>query len=228
VPAIAALLFGVVIPLFVYGRISILLVVGCASAAWVILVSLMPIVRSLRREKGTAGITRSVLGQSVAHLGLGLFVLGVTIVSAFGVESDRALSPGESIEVAGYEFTMKNLGNVQGPNFSAIEAEVEIRKDGNYVGTVRPQKRQYLVQQSLMTEAGIRPGLDKDLFVALGDQLGNGGWSVRIQYKPLIRFIWLGALVMALGGLIAVSDRRYRVNVREKSAVTSDGAEATA
>jgi cytochrome c-type biogenesis protein CcmF len=228
VPAIVALLFGVVLPLFVYGRISILLVVGCAAAAWVVLVSLMPIVRSLRREKGTAGITRSVLGQSVAHLGLGVFVLGVTIVSAFGVESDRALSPGESIEVAGYEFEMQGLGNVQGPNFSAIEAEIEIRKDGEYVATVRPQKRQYLVQKSWMTEAGIHPGLDKDLFVALGDQLGNGGWSVRVQYKPLIRLIWLGTLIMALGGAIAVSDRRYRVKVREKKEAVAAGTEAPA
>jgi cytochrome c-type biogenesis protein CcmF len=228
VPAIIAVVLGIVIPAFVYGRVSILLVVGCASAAWVVIVSLLPIIRSLRREKGTAGITRSVLGMSVAHLGLGLFVLGVTIVSAFGVESDRALTPGDSVEVAGYEFVMKDLRNVQGPNFSAIEAEVEIRRDGKYLDTVRPQKRQYLVQKSWMTEAGIRPGIDKDLFVALGDQLGNGGWSVRIQYKPLIRFIWLGALVMALGGLIAISDRRYRVNVRQKSRAASKAAEAAA
>ena len=216
IPAIIAVVLGIVVPLFVYGRISVMLFVGCAAAFWIVASALVPILRSLRREKGTAGLTRSVLGMSVAHLGMGLFVIGVTIVSAFGVESDRALSPGESIDVAGYEFEMRELRNVQGPNFSAIEAEVEIRKDGKYVATVRPQKRQYLVQQSPMTEAGIHAGLDKDLFVALGDQLGNGGWSVRIQYKPLIRFIWLGSLIMALGGLIAVSDRRYRVNVRKK------------
>jgi cytochrome c-type biogenesis protein CcmF len=130
--------------------------------------------------------------------------------------------------VAGYEFEMKGLQNVQGPNFSAIEAEIEIRDDGEYVATLRPQKRQYLVQKSWMTEAGIHPGLDKDLFVALGDQLGNGGWSVRIQYKPMIRFIWLGALVMALGGLIAISDRRYRFKVRKESEAVSAGTEATA
>jgi cytochrome c-type biogenesis protein CcmF len=228
VPAIFALVIGVVIPVLVYGRISIMLVVGCGAAAWIVIVALIPIVRSLRREKGAAGITRSALGMSVAHSGVGLFVIGVTIVSAFGVESDRALSPGESIDVAGYEFEMIDLRNVEGPNFSAIEAEIEIRRDGNYVATVRPQKRQYLVQKSWMTEAGIRAGLDKDLFVALGDQLGNGGWSVRIQYKPLIRFIWLGCLVMALGGLIALSDRRYRVNVREKEKVQAGEAEATA
>ena len=228
IPALVALVLGVAIPLFIYGRVSIMLVVGCAAAVWIVISALIPIVRSLRREKGAAGITRSALGMSIAHFGVGLFVVGVTIVSAFGVESDRALAPGETIEVAGYQFEMRELRNVQGPNFSAIEAEIEIRKNGEYVATVLPQKRQYLVQKSWMTEAGIRAGLDKDLFVALGDQLGNGGWSVRIQYKPLIRFIWLGALIMALGGLVAISDRRYRVNVREKEKASEGATEAPA
>ena len=230
IPAIVALVVGVLIPLLIYGRVSILLVVGCAAAVWIVITALILPVRSLRREKGTAGITRSTLGMSLAHLGMGLFVVGVTIVSAFGVESDQALKPGDSIEAAGFEFHMVGLSNVQGPNFSAIEAEIEIRHDGVLVDTVRPQKRQYLVQKSPMTEAGIRAGLDKDLFVALGDQLGNNTWSVRVQYKPLIRFIWLGALIMALGGLIAVSDRRYRsaVTVRDKAVEQSGEAEATA
>ena len=133
---------------------------------------------------------------------------------------------GETIEVAGYEFEMKELRDVQGPNFSAIEAEIEIRDDGQYVATVRPQKRQYLVQQSLMTEAGIRAGLDKDLFVALGDHLGNGAWSVRVQYKPLIRFIGCGCLVMAIGGFIAIADPRYR-RARRKAEVPATGASQT-
>ena len=218
IPAIVAIVLGVVIPLFIYGRVSILLVVGCGAAAWIVITSLIQPIRSILREKGTAGITRSALGMSVAHLGMGLFVIGVTIVSAFGIESDQALQPGESIEVGGFEFHMVGLSNVRGPNFSAIEAEIEIRDDGELVDTIRPQKRQYLVQKSWMTEAGIRAGLDKDLFVALGDQLGQNAWSVRIQYKPLIRFIWLGALVMALGGLIAISDRRYRRGSRETEA----------
>jgi cytochrome c-type biogenesis protein CcmF len=228
IPAIIAIVLGIAIPLLVYGRASVLLVVGCGAAAWIVVSSLIHPVRSLLREKGTAGITRSALGMSVAHLGMGLFVLGVTVVSAFGVESDQALRPGDSIEVAGFEFHMVGLSNVQGPNFSAIEAEIEIRDGGEHVTTVRPQKRQYLVQKSWMTEAGIRAGLDKDLFVALGDQLGQNSWSVRVQYKPLIRFIWLGALVMAFGGLIAISDRRYRLGARKKEAAEPAAAEATA
>ncbi len=226
IPAIAAILLGVVLPLMFYGRTSLLLVVGVSAALWIIVTSLIQPIRSIRRRDGSAGITRSALGMSVAHLGMGLFVLGVTITSAFNVESDRALTPGQSIDVAGYDFEMVELRNVEGPNYSAIEAEIEIRRDGEFVATVRPQKRQYLVQKNWMTEAGIYVTWNKDLFVALGDQLGNGAWSVRVQYKPMIRYIWFGAMIMALGGLIAVSDRRYRLRASKASAAGQAVAES--
>ena len=212
--AIVAVLFGVVLPLFFYGRTGLLLAVGCIAAIWIVGSSLIQPIRSWRRKSGSVGITRSALGMSVAHMGMGFFVIGVTIVSAFGVESDRAMRAGETLEVAGLQFELRELRDVQGPNYTAIEGVIEIRDGANYVGTVRPQKRQYLVQQSPMTEAGILPAWNRDLFVALGDQLGNDTWSVRIQYKPMIRFIWLGAFIMALGGLITVTDRRYREPVK--------------
>ena len=213
VPVIAALVIGVVLPLLFYGRVSVLVVAGCIAAVWIVVSSLIQPIRSMRRKAGTAGITRSALGMSIAHLGMGLFVLGVTIVSAFGVESDRAVRTGETLDVAGAQFELRELRQIEGPNYVAIEGVVEIRKDGEYLATVRPQKRQYQVQKSWMTEAGIHPSWNKDYFVALGDQLGNGAWSVRVQYKPMIRFIWLGAFVMAIGGLVSVTDRRYRETV---------------
>jgi cytochrome c-type biogenesis protein CcmF len=151
-----------------------------------------------------------MLGMSVAHFGVGVFALGITLVSAFTVESDQAMQAGGSVENAGYRFELRELREVEGPNYKAIEGRVEIRKDGDFIGEVRPQKRQYLVQQNWMTEAGIDAHWNRDLFIALGDQLGNDTWSVRIQYKPMIRFIWLGAFIMALGGLISTTDRRYR------------------
>ena len=209
-PVIIAIVVGVVVPLMFYGRTGLLLAVGSIAGIWLVISSLLPIARSLRRERGAAKLPRAVVGMSLAHLGVGVFTLGVTMVSAFSVETDFALSPGNSVEVAGFEFDMRELRNVQGPNYSAVEALVEIRKDGEYVGEVRPQKRQYLVQRSPMTEAGIHATWNKDLFVALGDPLSENSWSVRIQYKPLIRWIWLGALIMALGGIVAASDRRYR------------------
>jgi cytochrome c-type biogenesis protein CcmF len=158
-------------------------------------------------------MTRGVLGMSIAHMGVGIFVLAVTIVSAYSVEADLRMAPGEKVEVAGYEFELRNLRNVQGPNYRALEAEIEGRRNGEFIATLRPQKRTYLVRQSPMTEAGIDSAWNRDLFVALGDPLGNGAWSVRLQYRPMIGFIWFGALVMAFGGIVAASDRRYRVNV---------------
>ena len=210
IPVIIAVIGGVILPVFIYGRVGLLVIVGSTAAVWIVATAVIQPLRSWRRTDGSAGITRAALGMSIAHLGVGFFVIGVTIVSAFGVESDRAMRAGEFIDVGGFQFEMREIRDVQGPNYSAVEGVVEIRQDGEYVGTVRPQKRQYLVQQNWMTEAGIYAGWNKDLFVALGDQIGDGAWSVRIQYKPMIRFIWIGAFIMALGGLVSVSDRRYR------------------
>ena len=212
-PAVIAIAAGIAIPAFLYGRSGVLATVGTIAALWIVATALIHPLRSWRRAPGTPGITRGMFGMSVAHLGLGVFVLGVTIVSAFSVEADMRMAPGEKVAVAGYEFELRRLRNVQGPNYRALEGEVEVRKNGEFVATLRPQKRTYLVQQNPMTEAGIHTGWNRDLFVALGDPLGNDAWSVRLQYKPMITFIWLGAFVMALGGVVAASDRRYRVNV---------------
>ncbi len=221
IPAAIAVVAGGAIPAFFYGRFGVLVTVGSIAAIWIMAVSVIPVWRSLRRKPGTPGITRSALGMSVAHFGVGLFVIGVTIVSAYSVEADRSMMPGQTVEVAGYEFELRGLREVDGPNYRAIEGEVDIRLDGKFIAQLRPQERTYLVQQSPMTEAGILAEWNRDLFIALGDSLGANAWSVRIQYKPMIRFIWLGCFVMALGGIIAASDRRYRVRakstVREKS-----------
>jgi cytochrome c-type biogenesis protein CcmF len=225
VPAIVALFLGIAIPVAVYGSGSVLLVVGVISAIWIMAASLIQPIRSWRRASGAAKITRGVLGMSIAHFGVGMFVLGVSIVSSFSVEADRSLRPGEQVNVAGYDFTLRSLQNVQGPNFQALEGEIEIRRNGEFVTELRPQKRTYLVQQSPMTEAGIDAGWNRDLFVALGDPLGADAWSVRLQYKPMIRFIWLGAFIMALGGIVAASDRRYQLRASARQAAGVLGGE---
>ena len=214
IPAAIAVVVGGLIPAVIYGRFGVLVTAGTIAAVWIMCVSVLPIIRSLRRKKGTPGITRGVLGMSVAHFGVGMFVMGVTIVSAFSIEADRSMVPGQSVNVAGYDFELRGLRNVDGPNYQAIEGEVDIRKGGEFVAQLRPQERTYLVQKSPMTEAGILADWNRDMFIALGDSLGAGAWSVRIQYKPMIRFIWLGCFVMALGGFIAASDRRYRMRAK--------------
>jgi cytochrome c-type biogenesis protein CcmF len=217
IPAVVALVSGIAVPLGIYGTAGALVIVGAVAAFWILAAALVQPLRSWRRAPGTPRLPRAAFGMCVAHFGLGLFVLGATTVSAFGVEDDVRMRPGEKVELAGYTFELRQIEEVQGPNYRALEGQVEIRKDGEFVGSVRPQERTYLVQQNPMTEAGILAGWNGDLFVALGKPLGQGAWSVRLQYKPMIRFIWLGALVMAFGGVIAASDRRYRVNamVRE-------------
>ena len=220
IPAIVAVVAGLIIPTLFDGSFGVVAAIGSIAGVWIIAVSMIQPIRSWR---GGARLTPSVLGMSVAHIGVGLFVLGVTMVNTFGIETDRALSPGQSIEIGSYQYEMRELRDVEGPNYIAREALIEIRRNGDFVGEVRPQKRKYLVQTSPMTEAGIEAGLGRDLFVALGDQIGQDTWSVRVQYKPMIRFIWLGCLVMALGGLIAASDRRYRMKsaARDKAPATA-------
>jgi cytochrome c-type biogenesis protein CcmF len=216
IPAILAVVLGIFIPLVIYGRASVLLVIGVFAAVWIMATSLIQPIRSWRRASGAAAMTRGVLGMSIAHFGVGMFVLGVAVVSAFSVESDRSVVVGDHVSVAGYDFELRSLRNVDGPNYRAVEGEIDVRRNGEFVTQLRPQKRTYLVQQSPMTEAGIDAGWNRDLFVALGDPLGNNAWSIRMQYKPLIRLIWLGAFVMALGGIVAASDRRYRLTARAK------------
>ncbi len=211
IPALIAVVAGLLVPFIFYGRLGLLMAIGSIAGFWIMGVSLVTPLRAWRRDPGTSGITRSTFGMCVAHFGVGMFVIGVTIVSAFSVEADRSLRIGESATVAGYDFELRGMRNVEGPNYRAIEGEIDIYREGKFVAQVRPQKRTYIVQQSPMTEAGIHVGLTGDLFAALGEPLGDNAWSVRLQYKPMIRFIWIGAFVMALGGLIAASDRRYRL-----------------
>jgi len=180
--------------------------VGLAAGLWVILSSLYEPIQRWRRKQT---LSRGLLGMSVAHIGVGLFAVGVAVVQTYKVEKDVALRPGETHTIEGYEFKFNGTKQVEGPNYTAIQSEVVISRDGKVLAVEHPQKRVYRVQKSPMTEAGLQFAWNRDLFVAMGEDLGDGAWSMRLQYKPLVRFIWLGAVVMALGGLIAITDRRF-------------------
>jgi cytochrome c-type biogenesis protein CcmF len=208
VPAAVALLAGLAVPVVVYGGNSALTVAGVASATWLLLAALLDPVRALLRRG--APLTRAAAGMNLAHFGLGLFVLGVTVTSSFNIETDQRIAPGETARVGDYEVRFEGLRDVAGPNYRALQATMAVTRNGLPVATVYPEKRVYAVRSQPMTEAGIDGGWSRDLFVALGDDLGAGAWSVRLQYKPLVRFIWLGCVVMALGGFVAITDRRYR------------------
>jgi cytochrome c-type biogenesis protein CcmF len=203
----ASIVLAVLVPVLAYGRLHPLASVGLTAGFFVLLSACYEPVQRLRHGHT---LSRGVLGMSVAHVGVGLFCIGVTIVSSFNVERDLSLRPGTSAEVRGYTFHFDSTQSVTGPNFDATQANFRITRDGREVTRLSPQKRTYRVQTSPMTEAGIEPAWNRDLFVAMGEDIGDNAWSFRLQYKPMVRFIWLGALVMALGGLIAITDRRYR------------------
>jgi len=208
------------------GPVGIMTPVGAVVGLWVVLSSLWdPARRLIGRSRSTVRMTAAQWGMSVAHLGIGLFVLGVTVTSTFSVESDNAMRPNDTHTIAGYEFEFRGVREIQGVNYDAYEAEVAVRRNGELMTVLTPQKRIYRVQTNPMTEAAIEPSLGRDLFVALGEPLGNGAWSVRIQYKPMLRFVWLGALCMAFGGLLAASDRRYRLEERRARASAANAVE---
>jgi cytochrome c-type biogenesis protein CcmF len=214
--ALAAVIAGVAIPTLVYGGGGLLTMAGVTAGVWLLGASLRdPVLQMLGRGPR---LTQAGLGMCIAHFGLGLCVLGITVTSAFNVISDQRIGVGETVQAG--EHTVRFVGTrpVMGPNYRGLRAEMEVSRAGVPVATLYPEKRTYLVRSSPMTEAGIDAGWSRDLFVALGDDLGENAWSVRIQYKPLVRFIWLGALVMALGGLVAATDRRYRERGRVAAA----------
>jgi cytochrome c-type biogenesis protein CcmF len=197
-----------------YADLRPMTTLGFALAAWVMLSSLLVPWSRLRARQP---IPAAVLGMVVAHFGVGLAVLGITGVQSYKVEKDFALGIGDAATIAGYQFRLTALRDVQGPNYRGIEADVHVSRDGEPVTVLRPQKRVYNSGGNPMTEAGIQVGAARDLFAALGDNLGQGRWSVRLQYKPLIRYVWLGAILIALGGAVAAFDRRYRARVAARA-----------
>lgn len=213
--AVASVLVGVVVALPARTAASAWVGVSVALALWITFTSVRSLSRLFLHRAGIArALTsqgRSYYGMLVAHFGVALFVVGATVVTQYGIEKDVRLEPGGSIEIAGYSFRFDGVGEHRGPNYRGYRGQFTVSSAGETVADLFPEKRVYLVQQSPMTEAAIDAGLMRDLYVSLGEPLSEGAWSVRVYYKPLIRWIWLGCLLMAFGGVLAVSDPRYRV-----------------
>jgi len=190
---------------------------GLALAIWIVLTALLSFRKSFAQ-------TRAHYGMVVAHIGVAVFVVGVTLVKGYDSEKDMKMRPGETIELGGYAFRLEEVNDVRGPNYIAARAHVAVMHDGKPVTRLFPEKRVYTVQEMPMTEAAIDPGLTRDLYVSLGDSLGDGTWLVKVQVKPFIDWIWMGCLVMALGGLLAASDRRYRFALQKKSSLVGSAA----
>jgi cytochrome c-type biogenesis protein CcmF len=206
----AAVLLSVAIQGIVFREFHPVGLLGFSFGFWVIFSSLLEPIRRWRQKQT---VSAALLGMCLAHLGVGMFAIGASGVESYKIEKDVALKPGGSFAIAGYDFKFVSASKVRGPNYDAVEALMVITRDGKPVTILKPQKRHFWVQQTDNSQAAISVNWARDLFVAMGNPLGNDAWSMRIQYKPLVRYIWLGALVMAIGGLIAATDRRYRIKV---------------
>ncbi|MBK1704001.1 heme lyase CcmF/NrfE family subunit [Halochromatium glycolicum] len=193
--------------------------IGIALAGW-LLFSHLTIVRDRLKHKKQplwqalkadfSGNGRSFYGMVVAHLGVAMFIVGVTMVSNHQIEKDLRMSPGDSHEMAGYRFEFLGAQKVNGPNYRADRGHFRVYRGDRQIAELYPEKRSYLGGGMPMTEAAIDAGFFRDVYVSLGEAVGGGDWALRLYYKPYVRWIWLGAVLMALGGTIAVSDRRYR------------------
>ena len=211
---IAALVIAAAVPFLYGGEWNIAVALGLAIALWVVLALMRDLYDKTRNASSLrAGLRKLSLmywGMVIGHLGLAVTIVGVTMVSNYATERNARLAVGERVEVGGYSFTMTDLSKRRGPNFLADTATIEVTRDGQRVTTMHPEKRLYIARGQPMTDVALRPGLLQDIYVALGEDLGDGAWAMRIQIKPFVRWLWLGALLMATGGLLAVADRRYR------------------
>jgi len=203
---------------FAMGKWSTPVSLGILLAAWITTSSLAGLLERVRLSPNSGGIwaklganSRSYYGMQLAHIGVAVFIAGATLVTGYETDKEVRMGIGDTIEVGGYSFRLERISEVPGPNYIASRGDVSVTRDGRAVTTMYPEKRTYGDKQSPMTEAAIDWGLVRDLYIALGERLDPRTWAVRIYHKPFVEFIWLGWLLMSLGGLLAVSDRRYRV-----------------
>jgi len=199
---------------------------GVAGALWVALGTLRFVWQRLRSQGGR--LTVEMSGMVLAHLGIAVFLVGALLIEAQQQLREVAMRPGQTLTLGRDSFRFDDVERVQGPNYVASRGTVEVFRDDRRVTTLHPEKREYASGGQVMTEAGIRPGVTRDLFVALGEPLGNGAWAVRVHIKPFVRWVWAGALLMALGGFVTAFDRRFRVKRRAPDPAPATPAPAAA
>jgi cytochrome c-type biogenesis protein CcmF len=221
---------------FVMGGWSALTAFGLFLALWIVAATVALVVQRLRAspQRGLAAKlganSAAWYGMVVAHLGIAVFIVGVTMVRSYGIEQNVTLDNGQSVTAGGYEFTFRGVTPVTGPNFTGLAGIVEMRRDGKLLDTLRPEKRVYNASGMAMTEAAIDAGIFGDRYVSLGEPISDqgvaGAWALRVYVKPFVDWIWGGCFLMALGGFIAMTDRRYRLKVRQKVAGLAGAAPA--
>jgi cytochrome c-type biogenesis protein CcmF len=228
----SAVVAGLVV-VWARGDVGVVGAAGLAMAFWIAASVATDLAERLRPVGAVRGgvlqrarmIPRAMVGMMVAHLGIAVFIVGVTLVKSGEVERDVQMGVGDTTTIDGIVFTFRGASDVRGPNYRAAQAQVDVTSGGRTIATLRPEKRFYPASQSTLTEAAIDWGFTRDLYVSLGEPVG-AAWIVRVYVKPFVDWIWGGCLIMALGGLLAATDRRYRARARATSAATAYEAQA--
>ena len=214
VSVIIMLIAGFALPYLLQDKLTVSAVLGTMMTVIIVLLSLYEMhQRATYRDTFWRGITklsRSHWGMILAHLGVAMTVWGIAFSQNYSIERDVRMNVGDTVQIAGYDFTFKGISDANGPNYVGGKAQIDISRDGKHETTLYAEKRLYTVSKMPMTEAAIDWGFSRDLYAALGEKLDNNAWALRLYYKPFIRWIWLGGLFMALGGVLCMFDRRYR------------------
>jgi cytochrome c-type biogenesis protein CcmF len=212
-------LLGAALVPFAMGKWTPLVSFGLLLAIWLFASAAVNLGERLKHLPGPlrerlARQPWSYYGMLLAHVGVGVFIVGVTLVKGYEVEKDVRMEVGDTASVGGYTFRFDGASRVQGPNYIAERGALRVSRDGRELRTMYPEKRMYTVQQMPMTEAAIDTGFTRDLYISMGEPASATAWAIRIQYKPFVDWIWGGCVLMAFGGLLAVADRRYRLSAR--------------
>jgi len=219
---LASMVTALILPL-ILGHWKPLASLGLMLALWIVTTGVLNIWERVKTTSGQLSVwqklimqTRSYYGMQLAHIGVAVFIVGVTIVTAYQLEQDVRMDVGDTVNAGGYSFRFNGITRIAGPNYEAARAEIEVSRNGNVINKMYPEKRSYTASGNVMTETAIDSGLFRDLYISLGEPVSGGAWSVRVYYKPFVSWIWGGAVLMAMGGGLALSDRRYALAARKQ------------
>lgn len=220
-----SVLLGGLLPLAMPGEYSVMAAIAISIGSWIVLAMITDLVYRMRNRsslaQGFKQLSLSYKGMLLAHVGVAFTLLGASLNTIYSDHKDLRMEPGQSLEQGGYVYVFKGAEKLQGPNYVADRGTVELYKNDVLIDVLEPEKRRYLSGGNLMTEVGINAGFWRDLYVAMGEPLADGAWAIRLHYKPFVRWIWLGSILMALGGLLAILDKRYRAIARRRSAANT-------
>nr|WP_028302143.1 heme lyase CcmF/NrfE family subunit [Oceanospirillum beijerinckii] len=222
VAGVVSVLFGAALPFVLGGEWNTYVFIGMMLAMWITLTQLRDMADKLKHKGWSLGslkgLGRSYWGMVLGHIGGAVTVVGMAMVSNYNEATDVRMQVGSVAELGGYRYEMTDIRHVDGPNWTAEESVIKVWKGDSLVTELHPQKRRYTARNQVMTEAAIDWGITRDIYVAMGEPLGDGAWAIRIQYKPYVRWLWIGGVLMTLGGLLAAMDKRYRRMVARRDA----------